>query len=64
MKTSLEIIIIISLDINKLNNLLPNVLIPISNFIVLPNNHSLFETVLVVANDKLVDLLAQKEDWL
>lgn len=54
------------IDINKLNNLNfsnPDYTkFPSQKILsLLPNNHSLFETVLVVANDKLVDLFLKKK---
>ena len=54
------------LDLNKLNNLdfqkinykkFPSVKV----LKLLPNNHSLFETIIVSANDKLVDMFLKKE---
>jgi 1-deoxy-D-xylulose-5-phosphate reductoisomerase len=54
------------IDINILNNLnLKNVnpaQFPMMKLLnLLPNNHSLFETVIVAANDKLVELFLNKQ---
>ena len=54
------------IDINKLNNLnfsnADDTKFPSQKVLsLLPNNHSLFETVLVAANDRLVDLFLKKK---
>jgi 1-deoxy-D-xylulose-5-phosphate reductoisomerase len=54
------------ININNLNNLNLNkvnpIQFPMTKLLnLLPNNHSLFETVIVAANDKLVELFLDKK---